>query len=251
MAHIGTRALKQLLTNTELLKALVARPLSMTRKLRGCNMLAKTTKIRNRWFTALPLVLLVGAGALAAAGFQMSPFAGAVSSQSTTVQADIIAELHTSDCADQGPTTLTPGSLQNIGGNCTMTFGSNNNAAGAKLLVANGQATQFLCLGRGVARNCGTNFDDEATGGTLNASVAQLDATHGKSGVQLVSTTGTADWTAATTTYGLPATLSPSQPCHSTSTADVDCVFQFVAYAAANQPAGQYEGVANFTMAAM
>ena len=207
---------------------------------------------KRKFLPWLPAILTVGLGIVAATGLSMIPLVNAASTGNVTVQATVGPELHMTPCATQGPTALTlGGALENIGGGCVTSFGSNNNANGVNLRVANFQAGVFLCYGVGGARNCGTSsYGDELTTGTLNASV-----TADKAGVQLTAVEATApaavnDWPIATTTYGLPAAASPAQICHSVSTADRTCSTQFVARTAGTETAGTYEGVAEFSITA-
>lgn len=221
--------------------------------------MSTSLRAKSTWsllYWCIPAALMIVAAIGSASGLQFTSNGVAADNDDVLVQASIAAELHiTTPCADQGPTALTTAAAapEDIGAGCAITFGTNNNAAGANLKVINNvnDATNFLCYGAvggaPYARNCATaTYVDAAAGGALVAAVAA-----GEAGVKLTSVaTATADFTATTTVYGVPKSNGTAATvCHTTNTTDGTCTMMFVARTNAQQ-AGIYQGQAHFTVTA-
>ena len=235
---------------------------------------------KRSWVTWVPFVALIIAGGLAAAGVSLTSGAQATTqTNNVTVTATLGPELHMNLCAagnglDATITggALTLGSPVAVGGTCTITFGSNNDALFSNIKVENLNAGAMFCAYPATVRTCGSGqLDDEsatwgagAASGTVINSMTQTSTTVGKFGFIVTAaptgctlnaniTPGLFSAPAVTKVYGVPLTGSaPQALCVQTTTGtDGSLITQWVAKAATNQPANAgadvYKGIAKYT----
>ena len=240
--------------------AMNAAPLGPARKRRG-------------WVAWAPFVVLVVVGALAASGVNLTPQAKA-GANNVTVTATVGNEIHMNLCAagvgldaTVNGGALTPGGGPTaMGPTCTITFGSNNDAAFSNIKVENLNAGNMFCYygTAGTVRNCATaQMNDEASiagGGTLTTGMTQASTTVGKFGYSVTAAptgcTKNASITVTTKAYGVPASGSPDVLCTQTAMGtDGSFIVQWWGLAASNQlataPTDAYKGVAKYTATAL
>ncbi len=199
----------------------------------------------------LPAAALVVAALLAAAGVQFIGTSKAATGTST-VSATVNPEIHIGGtCPGYAPAavTLNTGDATTALGSCTLTFGTNNNAAGAIIRVESTRPSgtnSFCTAALGAA--CGAStFTDASTAGAASL-------TDGQYGVRVTAapTCSSATWTNGNY-YGIgnAATAGAGNAvCNQTTTTDASYALQFAANPATNTPSGTYQADAVFTVAA-
>lgn len=215
----------------------------------------------------LPAAALLTAALLAAAGFRVTQPSHAASS-TTTVSASVGPELHIGTGAGQcggasfSGVSIVTGSATNLGA-CTLSFGTNNNTAGANLAVESTRPSGGLEVFCQAAMTSGcaagaTSFTSVAVAG--GASIA-----NGQYGVQVTAAPSSSNATAACAAvatsvwvtsgnyYGVRSadTAGAGDPvCNRAGTGDTSIPIQFTAQGDAAKTAGTYLTDARFTVAA-
>jgi hypothetical protein len=207
----------------------------------------------------LPAAALATAGLLAATGFGLVPSSGAASSGSTTVGATVAKEVHVNlnDAGQCGPVTgdtstksITGTSLQTTDGDislatCRLTFGSNNSALGAQLLVESTRTSgsNSFCAVVATTPCSAPQFTDVSTAGVAAASFGTGEAAMaGNFGITATANSGcSGGMTASTNRYGLQqntdATPNGATVCSTASTTDGDVTIDYRVNPGASQPA--------------
>lgn len=212
----------------------------------------------------LPAALLLTAALLAAAGLRMTESSYA-NPRTTVINATVGAEVTigtgASECGDAvfGPTAITVGTATNLG-TCTLSFGTNNNAAGANIVVESTRPTgglEVFCqaaLTSGCAAGTSSftsvpiagsaTMADGQYGVRLNAALAAGTCAAGTGSV----------WITSGTYYGVrSADVAPGAGdpvCNRTSTGTSSLPLQFTAQGASTKVSGTYQTNARFTAAA-
>jgi hypothetical protein len=203
----------------------------------------------------LPAALLLSAGVLAAGGFKLVGPSYGASTGSTAVDVTVLPNLTfggTCDGATRSGSLSVAADDSNIGATCTVTYSTNNHAAGVRLRAESTRAlAPALCKQANTTLNCGAvdSFGDAATGGIV-------DMADGAFGVQVAGaptcTTGAGSWVNGTS-YGLPAGAGAgSVVCaqHNMGAAGT-YTLQFRADTLAAQPSGDYDAGVSFFLEAV
>lgn len=205
----------------------------------------------------LPAAALLTAALLAATGFRVTPPSYAATN-TTTVSANVGAELHIGTGAGQcgggvySGVSISPGANAALA-TCTLTFGSNNNAAGVNIRVESTRpsgADTFCQAAITSACTAGaTTFTNVATTGILIGSL-----TNGGYGVHVTGTPtcSTPTW-ASGSIYGIGAADTAGAGnliCSQSGTTDGSYPLAFTARGDASKTAGTYTTNAQFTVAA-
>jgi hypothetical protein len=224
-------------------------------------LVAIKTAPRTRYLAWLPAVLLVAWGILSAAGVPLTPSSLAASTGTTTVSATVAKEVHIAldtagNCGPAGGSNTArslTGSALNTSqdgstafATCRATFGSNNSALGATLLIESTRTagTKSFCTDAVGSGACaGSTFSDAPTGGET---MAAFQTDEGKFGVKVTSPGATCSGGMVTggNVYGLgqntDATPNGASVCATASTTDGTVDVNYHANSASNQPAGTY-----------
>lgn len=228
-------------------------------------LVAIKTAPRARYLAWLPAVLLVAWGILSAAGVPLTPNSLAASTGTTTVSATVAKEVHialdtTGNCGPAGGSNTArslTGSALNTSqdgttafATCRATFGSNNSALGATLLIESTRTagTKSFCTDAVGGGACaGSSFSDAPLAGEANGTGAgQFGQDEGKFGVKITSPGATCSGGMVTggLVYGLgqntDATPNGATVCATASTTDGTVDVNYHANSASNQPAGTY-----------
>lgn len=216
-------------------------------------------KPARRHLVWLPAALLVAFGALSAAGFTVAPDSvAATATGSVSVTASVAAEVHMTlaNCATPNvavmggsannqtaafsSVALTTSDAATVLGQCDMTFGTNNNALGAQLTVADARAAggsgNFLCASASGTVCAGADFTDTAVLATLAEGAAGLK-------LSALTCNGAAGMTTAN--Y-YPIAAAANVCVDTTGVSDSSLTLQVVANPSTTQPSGSYVGQANF-----
>ena len=207
----------------------------------------------------LPALLLIAAGLLAATGVRIAGDSHAATSTVTigaTVSKEVHVNLNTGGSCGTGTaaatnitgTTLAPTDGDVSLATCRLTFGSNNSAAGAQLLVESGRtvAGNSFCTAAVPAVCAAPQFTDVSTSGVTPASFGTGEAASAgnfgvSAAINAASCDGTGGIAGGTNIWGLPqntdATPNGTLVCQTTSTTDGDVTMDFRVNPGSSQPA--------------
>jgi hypothetical protein len=214
---------------------------------------ARIARPRLNRFALLPAILLLTWGALSAAGVRLTPGSQAATAGSSTVTANVTADVQIGGTCvgytGTNPSLLTTASATVLG-TCTVTQSSNNNSATALRVKSSRTAA-------GTGPFCKTAiFPDNVTtcaGATksfANVVAGSASLTDGQFGIKVAAapTCSTATWTNGNY-YPLPdAASAGSLICNTTAGTTGSYNLSFEADPAATQESGNYGTVANFTV---
>lgn len=209
----------------------------------------------------LPAAILATAGLLAAAGFGISGHSYGASTGTVSIGATVTKEVHvnlntTGSCGPAGGssttrsftgTTLAPTDGNVSLGTCRVTFGSNNSALGAQLLVESSRtvAGNTFCTAAVPAVCAAPQFTDVSTAGvapaTFNTGEPAAAGFFGISAtINAASCNGTGGIAGGTNIWGLPqntdATPNGTLVCQTASTTDGDVTVDYRVNPGSAQP---------------
>ncbi|MCW2927967.1 MAG: hypothetical protein JWM86_1935 [Thermoleophilia bacterium] len=227
---------------------------------------------RARTLAWLPAAGLLVLAVLAAFGFTGLTHSVTAQTGTTTVTATVNKEVHlalndTGSCGGvTGSTTVKAitGTALNTSdarvqfASCRLTFGTNNSAAGANVLVESTRtsgANQF-CTTAPTGACVAPQFTDVATAGVAQAAFDTGEATAaGWFGIKTVVNSNCAGGQGTTNYYGLlpntNATPDGATVCATANTTDGDITIGFWANPGATQPAGSYQVQTTLTASAI
>lgn len=208
-----------------------------------------TSIIRPRALAWLPAAFLLTAALLAAAGFGGIGSSKAATTGDVTVTATVAKEVHVNldDTGACGPvtgststkaitgTSMTTASPDMSLATCRLTFGSNNSASGANLLIESTRTsgTNHFCTTAPTGACVAPQFTEASTAGVTPAAFGTGEAAAaGNFGIKANLNSGCSDgWVASANYFGLSpntdATPNGATVCSTASTTDGDVTIDF------------------------